>query len=68
MAREKQFIDESTRVYCGSRGEDVDIETCLGCRRLVTYDLDCRRPYIVCRASEDVEIRVQGRGGVEIAV
>jgi hypothetical protein len=32
---------------------DVDIETCLGCRRLVDYDLDTRRPFLVCRGPED---------------
>jgi len=56
VRNEKHLTDESARVYCGLRGKGVDIETCLGCRRLQRYDLDCRRPYVVCRSAEDLEL------------
>lgn len=56
MNREKHFIDETARVHCGVRGKDVDIETCLACRRLERYDLDSRRPYLVCRGAEDIRL------------
>jgi hypothetical protein len=53
MANEKHLIDEEALVYCAIRGKLVDVERCLGCRRLVEYDLDARRPYLVCRGPED---------------
>jgi hypothetical protein len=56
MSREKHLIDETARVFCGVRGKDVDIEICLGCRHLETYDLDSRRPYLVCRGAEEAQL------------
>jgi hypothetical protein len=56
MSKEKHLVDETARVFCGVRGRDVDIETCLGCRHLERYDLDSRRPYLVCRGSEAGQI------------
>jgi hypothetical protein len=50
----KRFIDRTARVYCGMRGRDVDIETCLTCGRLKTYDLDSRRPYVVCERPDEL--------------
>lgn len=56
MSKEKHLIDETARVYCGLRGKDVDIEVCLACRRLEKYDLDSRRPYLVCRGAEEAQL------------
>jgi hypothetical protein len=56
MSREKHLIDETARVFCGVRGKDVDIETCLACRHLVKYDLDSRRPYLVCKGAEEANL------------
>ena len=56
MSKEKHFIDETARVFCGFRGKDVDIETCLGCRLLDKYDLDSRRPYLVCKGAEEARL------------
>jgi hypothetical protein len=53
VANEKHLIDDEALVYCPNRKRYVDIEGCLDCRRLVEYDLDARRPYIVCRGPED---------------
>lgn len=50
MSKLKHLIDETARVYCQMRGRDVDLEVCLGCRRLEDFDLDTRRPYLVCRS------------------
>lgn len=58
MGKEKHLIDHAARVYCGMRGSDVDIETCLGCGRLENYDLDSRHPYLVCEGPEDPVLRV----------
>ena len=55
MSKQKHLIDETARVHCGLRGKDVDIEVCLACTRLERYDLDSRRPYLVCRSAEDFE-------------
>jgi hypothetical protein len=52
MSKLKHFIDETAHVYCPMRGRDVDLEVCLGCRRLEDFDLDTRRPYLVCRSPE----------------
>lgn len=52
MAKEKHLIDESGRVFCEVRRKDVDIEVCLACRRLESFDLDSRRPHLVCRGVE----------------
>lgn len=62
MGKEKHLIDEDARVHCPIRRMRVDIETCLGCRRLEDFDLDSRRPYLVCRGPEDdrPEQRVAG--------
>lgn len=43
-----QFVVEG-RVHCPVRHLDVDIEECLGCRRLDDIDLDSRHPHVVCR-------------------
>lgn len=56
MSKEKHLIDETARVYCGLRGKDVDLEVCLACRRLEKYDLDSRRPYLVCRGAEEARL------------
>jgi hypothetical protein len=56
MSREKHLIDETARVFCGARGKDVDIEICLGCRHLEKYDLDSRRPYLVCKGAEEAQL------------
>ena len=56
MSNEKHLIDETARVFCGVRGKDVDIETCLGCRRLEKYDLDSRKPYVICRGAEEARL------------
>jgi hypothetical protein len=56
MSKEKHLIDETARVYCGRRGGDVDIETCLACRHLEKYDLDSRRPYLVCNGAEEARL------------
>lgn len=56
MSKEKHLIDETARVFCAVRRKDVDIETCLGCRHLEKYDLDSRRPYLVCKGSDDFRL------------
>ena len=56
MGSEKHLIDETARVFCALRGRDVDIETCLGCRHLEKYDLDSRRPYLVCKGAEEARL------------
>jgi hypothetical protein len=56
MSKEKHLIDETARVFCGVRGKDVDIETCLACRHLEKYDLDSRRPYLVCKGAEEAQL------------
>ena len=56
MSKEKHLIDETARVYCQMRGRDVDVEVCLACRRLEDYDLDSRRPYVVCRGAEEARL------------
>jgi hypothetical protein len=53
VGRVKRFVDQTARVYCGMRGRDVDIETCLGCVSLKTYDLDSRQPYVVCERPDE---------------
>jgi hypothetical protein len=55
VSTEKHLIDQTARVYCGSRGADVDIETCLACGHLEKHDLDSRRPYLVCRRIASVQ-------------
>jgi hypothetical protein len=55
VADQKHLIDGEALVYCPMRKGMVDIEGCLGCERLVDYDLDVRRPYLVCRGPEDAE-------------
>lgn len=52
MSKERHVIDETSRVFCAVRGKDVDVELCLGCRRLEDFDLDSRHPYIACRGPE----------------
>jgi hypothetical protein len=49
MPKEKHYVDPSAHVSCSLRGRDVDIEVCLACSRLEHFDLDSRRPYLVCR-------------------
>lgn len=56
MSKEKHLIDEMARVFCGVRAKDVDIETCLACPHLVKYDLDSRRPYLVCKGAEETRL------------
>ncbi len=46
--RQVQFVDEGL-VRCPVLHRDVDIERCLGCRRLEHIDLDSRHPHVVCR-------------------
>jgi hypothetical protein len=53
VSMEKHLIDETARVDCGSRGADVDIETCLACRHLEKYDPDSRGPFLVCSGVEN---------------
>jgi hypothetical protein len=53
VGNQKHLIDDEALVYCPIRKGMVDIEGCFGCRHLVEYDLDARRPYLVCRGPED---------------
>jgi hypothetical protein len=53
VADQRHLIDDEALVYCPIRTRMVDIEGCLGCDRLVDYDLDARRPYLICRGPED---------------
>ena len=62
MSTEKHLIDGDALVYCPIRGMAVDVETCLGCRRLEEYDLDTRRPYLVCRVEDDQPEQRAGGG------
>ncbi len=48
--RERQLVDEG-RVFCASRGHDVDFDLCAGCRQLLEMKLDAAPPYVRC-ASE----------------
>ena len=57
MANEKHLIDDEALVYCAVRTQYIDIERCFDCRRLVEYDLDARRPFIVCRGPDDAAQR-----------
>jgi hypothetical protein len=67
MSREKHLIDETARVFCVVRGRDVDIETCLACRHLEKYDLDSRRPYLICTGTEDARIaRIAAEPGAAV--
>ncbi len=45
-ARE-HFIDEG-RVWCPSRGRDVEFDLCAGCRSLEAIELAGERPYVRC--------------------
>lgn len=53
MADQKHLLDDEALVYCPIRKGIVDIEGCFGCKQLVEYDLDARRPYLVCRSPDD---------------
>lgn len=53
MANEKHLIDGEGQIYCPVRRRIVDVERCLSCRRLVDYDVDARRPFVVCRGPEE---------------
>lgn len=53
MADQKHLLDDEALVYCPIRKGIVDIEGCFGCEQLVEYDLDARRPYLVCRGPDD---------------
>lgn len=59
IPKQRLFIDDTAHLYCPVRGRDVDIELCLACPRLQDFDLDTRRPYLVCRVPETSD-----RGGV----
>jgi hypothetical protein len=52
VSKQKHLLDETARVLCQMRARDVDIEVCLACRHLESYDLDSRRPFIVCTGPE----------------
>ena len=49
---EARFIDASSCVFCPLHIRSVDIEQCLACPRLHDFDLDARRPYLVCRVGD----------------
>jgi hypothetical protein len=38
-------------VYCRARREDVDIDQCVRCDRLIQVQMDSSPPYLVCDAS-----------------
>lgn len=52
MPKVKLLVDETAHVSCPVRGRDVDIELCLACPRLEDFDLDTRRPSLLCRRPE----------------
>ncbi len=62
MSKAKHLIDEDALVYCPIRGMAVDVETCLGCRRLEEYDLDSRWPSVMCRVEDDQPEQRAGSG------
>lgn len=52
MSTQKQRVDEEGRVFCPLKAANVPLERCLLCPRQVDFDLDGRRPFIVCRVPD----------------
>lgn len=47
--RERHLVDDG-RVFCPSRGHDVDFDLCAGCRQLIEIQLGATPPYVRCAA------------------
>ena len=52
MTKRIQIIDQG-RVFCPVRMRDVDIDQCVGCKRLDGIDVDSRHPHVVCQIEQD---------------
>jgi hypothetical protein len=64
VSTQKQRVDEEGRVFCPLKGASVALEGCLFCPRQVDFDLDGRRPFIICRVpdgQQSSEAHVSGK-------
>jgi hypothetical protein len=39
-------------VFCVAQHRTVDVMACYGCERLITIDIDSRRPKVTCKAPD----------------